>query len=468
MAVPAGGGDAFSDTLGDRGRCLPVEGEAERFITAFDTFDWRFFRKGLLVLEEGTLRRYYSYREERAEPSSEEIAAIAGIRGQLEVSSWRVNAGGCRLLDDEEKLIGRGDLYGHPRGGSFFGVRVEPLRGYQKECEKLSRRVAASGGISGPTAFYGALLSFGGRKAGEYSQSVNLFLEPDLALPAAFGELFSYFLTILQENRPGILLRLDTEFLHDYRVALRRLRAVTSHMKKEMPPELYATLTEELKSLFAATGRARDLDVLALRREEYGDLLPRQLRPGLHTFFDHVEEERTEAYREIQRLLSSEAYDERISRLWLSVESARGAPWKGTLLLREAVGRWVKKRRAPIVRVLGDKRFLESGSELHRLRIECKKLRYLLEVFGSLYPEVKLAGVLRELKRFQDTLGASHDAAVQRSFLSGMLEEWGSGNHAVAGAIGGLLTELSRQYTEEDKKISKAADRLRGRLRSLQ
>lgn len=478
VAVTAGGEKALKAVLGEAGYSLVEDAGTEETFEAMDTFDWRFFNKGLLVLEVGERFIIFSFEEEETlgtAPSDEgrgghlpgQVAAVAGIRRLLDVSTWFRHRGCCRILDDQGKLIGRGDLYRSRQTRSFFGLKIVPLRGYQGECEGLARRLAASGGIRGARRFYGALLSRGGRRAGAYSPAVTLSLAPELMLPEAYGKLFSYFLSILEENRPGILGDLDTEFLHDYRVALRRLRSVTSQMKKEMPAALNSFLSGELKSLFSATSRGRDLDVLALRREAYAGLLPEKLRPGLYTFFDRVEEERVAAYDEIRHLLSSPSYPERMQRLRAAFDASNPQEWLGSLHLRDAVAQWVRKRSGRVLEIMGEGGFEKVPGELHALRIECKKLRYLLETFNSLYSEKELGPILKNLKRFQDALGASQDLAVQTEFLSDMLREWGTGNHAVAGAIGGLLTELNRRGVGQEMVVAEEVDRMRRSLGRL-
>jgi CHAD domain-containing protein len=51
--------------------------------------------------------------------------------------------------------------------------------------------------------------------------------------------------------------------------------------------------------------------------------------------------------------------------------------------------------------------------ELHELRKDAKRLRYLLECFGSLYPSELVGPVVRELKSLQDVLGDYQDSQVQ-------------------------------------------------------
>ena len=55
-----------------------------------------------------------------------------------------------------------------------------------------------------------------------------------------------------------------------------------------------------------------------------------------------------------------------------------------------------------------------AAESLHELRKRCKELRYLLEIFGSLYDPGRLWQAVRELKALQDCLGEFQDTEVQR------------------------------------------------------
>jgi CHAD domain-containing protein len=55
---------------------------------------------------------------------------------------------------------------------------------------------------------------------------------------------------------------------------------------------------------------------------------------------------------------------------------------------------------------------------LHRLRIDAKKLRYLLELFRSLYRDDVIRSLVKELKRLQDILGGFNDMEVQQARLT--------------------------------------------------
>ena len=60
---------------------------------------------------------------------------------------------------------------------------------------------------------------------------------------------------------------------------------------------------------------------------------------------------------------------------------------------------------------------------LHELRIECKKLRYLMEFFRGLYDGPKIERLIKALKQLQDLLGDFNDYEVQQVSLRGFAEE---------------------------------------------
>jgi CHAD domain-containing protein len=60
---------------------------------------------------------------------------------------------------------------------------------------------------------------------------------------------------------------------------------------------------------------------------------------------------------------------------------------------------------------------------LHDLRKTCKKLRYLIEFFQSLYSPLEIKLLIKNLKELQELLGDFQDCAVQESALKHFSEE---------------------------------------------
>ena len=96
----------------------------------------------------------------------------------------------------------------------------------------------------------------------------------------------------------------------------------------------------------------------------------------------------------------------------------------------------------------GKVRRKSPAEKLHRVRIDCKKLRYLLEFFSSLYERRDQSTLVRELKQLQDNLGDFNDICVQQDYLLNISAELPAGQQKVKNtlvAIGSLIETLDRK-----------------------
>ena len=87
----------------------------------------------------------------------------------------------------------------------------------------------------------------------------------------------------------------------------------------------------------------------------------------------------------------------------------------------------------------------ESPAEdLHELRKKGKELRYLLELFGTLYPDDATKPLVKALKALQDTLGRHQDREVQAAQLRALRDDLAvvEGGPAALMAVGLLVERL--------------------------
>jgi CHAD domain-containing protein len=85
---------------------------------------------------------------------------------------------------------------------------------------------------------------------------------------------------------------------------------------------------------------------------------------------------------------------------------------------------------------------------LHSLRIECKRLRYLLEFFTNLFPGDEINRLIKQLKKLQDNLGLFQDFSVQEETLMGFVEKFNlenPENRQTILAIGALVGSLDSE-----------------------
>jgi CHAD domain-containing protein len=85
---------------------------------------------------------------------------------------------------------------------------------------------------------------------------------------------------------------------------------------------------------------------------------------------------------------------------------------------------------------------------LHVLRIECKKLRYLLEFFAGLFPRKKVKTLIEQLKNLQDNLGDFNDLCIQQEYLLNISAELPASQRQLQKtlvAIGSLIETLDHK-----------------------
>lgn len=245
----------------------------------------------------------------------------------------------------------------------------------------------------------------GPRAGGESSGSVA-------AADALRAELWAQYLTV-RRNEEGVLDDTDTESLHDFRVAVRRARSVLGQFGGVFAPEPAARLRRVLSWFGRSTGKLRDLHVYLAHEAAYRGMLSGPLAQDLAPLFDFVRRERGAALRGLADVMRSPEYEAAL-RWWrecVEDPSALG-PRGSEPVLRLAGARVAKKCRAVLEQ--GHRlRGRADAADLHSLRIECKKLRYLLEMLADLMPEARAA--VHGLKKLQDALGRIQDLTVHES-----------------------------------------------------
>ncbi len=98
-------------------------------------------------------------------------------------------------------------------------------------------------------------------------------------------------------------------------------------------------------------------------------------------------------------------------------------------------------------------------TEVHELRIHCKKLRYLMEFFSPMFPAKTIKDLIKALKVLQDNLGLFNDYSVQQESLQTFITEHTSKdskqNLSIAKSVGALIAMLyQKQLAERAKVIS--------------
>ena len=334
-------------------------------------------------------------------------------------------------------------------------IQLMPVKGYDDELVRVKSNL--SDWLSAKISFsewYARLLHLVGRTPGDYTSKINLTLKPDMPSGQAAREILKYLFRTMRQNEEGIKADIDTEFLHDFRVAVRRTRSALGQIKGVFPPEALNHFKTEFAALGKLTNHMRDLDVYLLKQDDYRAMLPDYLGPGLVPFFKGLQSERKKELRRIKNSLESEAYAQLVSEwdtfLNSKNESTDSSTPNTRIPILNLARKLIRKRFKKIIAAGEAIDERSPDAALHRLRIECKKLRYLLEFFASLFPPKKMLYLIKHLKILQTHLGDFNDLSVQQATLKEFLKKYSAPEQnkpEIASAIGGLITHLFHAQT---------------------
>lgn len=218
---------------------------------------------------------------------------------------------------------------------------------------------------------------------------------------------------VIRRQHPRALEGVDPEGVHQMRVAMRRTRAVMKAFRDMLGDDVVAGFNTELRWLARNLGRARDADVTA-----------RDARAAGEADADHYEkflaQETVSAYEHLVEILQSDrcaALEAELQRFIATGPTSAMQTRFGNLSVAECARQFV---RSALLQLLehGDAIGADSpATQLHKLRIEAKRFRYLLDFFSTVQPE-RWVQTTEAVKKLQDVLGEHQDAVTAQERLT--------------------------------------------------
>ena len=274
----------------------------------------------------------------------------------------------------------------------------------------------------------------------------------------------------LQQNLHGMVAGNHAEYLHQIRVALRRLRVALGMAASLCADEQLNALREEVAALGITFGRVREWDVflaevmhpIAAQRPEDG---------AMQALLSESEQRRTDSYaalrdtaltRDIQRLML------RFS-LWMNspywqqlaadATDNEGMPSGRDFATRHLhhLAKVYRRELAYLDRLVASPDINLYFQQLHALRINVKKLRYSIDFFKYLYGNKKSESYLVALVSVQETLGKIHDCLMAHRLLEILSEHSGMSGYAEAVRL--IRENLSQNLSDELKLLHKPLER---------
>ena len=341
------------------------------------------------------------------------VARACGIRALLIIDQRRRLVRRAELRNADGKIVARLDVDEPADGTAAPVIAVRPLRGYRKAAVQARQLVST---VLEPAADEPTAPDATGPSVVDPESPARLLLATELA----------DFLQEVRVNLPGTIGDIDTEFLHDIRVAVRRTRSLLKLGRPALPPHLRETWEPRFKWLGDLTTPVRDLDVYQLGLPEMTGWLLATSAADLGPFQAYLAGRRAVERRTLLRALRGarlrrllDDWPIELSALADSARSADGAAWSAGALAQANVSR--AHRRV----VRGGTAISDSSppEALHLLRKRCKELRYALEMFAPVLEGAQVAKAIKDLKMLQDVLGRFQDSEVQRTTLRGFAHE---------------------------------------------
>jgi CHAD domain-containing protein len=230
----------------------------------------------------------------------------------------------------------------------------------------------------------------------------------------------------IQEHLPGVRLDIDTEFVHQARVATRRMRSALRLFQGALPDKTAEHFRKELGWIAAAFGDVRDLDVFLLNLPRVFATIesatPRQQLALERWVMDH----RVTPLETLKSALDSNRFRSLRSRL---------GTYLGTPLPKHPHGPVALKTIGEVAPVIILKKYsgvIARGRKVlrkpklmnfHRLRIQMKKLRYACEFVAPAYGN-SLDAFINRTVAIQDCLGELQDTVFTQAFIDRIIRDW--------------------------------------------
>jgi CHAD domain-containing protein len=388
----------------------------------------------------GRHRRWLA-RDLPAGPLRDRLTPVIEMRALLPLAQVRAEEQALQVLNRDAKTVVRLSLITPAAlDAAAEPVPVTPrlevrgVLGYPRPVERLQELLTKEAGLVEATVGLAdeVLVATGGDPDGIRTK-VRVPMAPGDRTDKAALRVLRDLAGMVEANLPGTLADHDTEFLHDLRVAVRRSRSVLREMKGAFPPDELARQRATLRWIQAITGPTRDLDVQLLEWDGLAAGVPAERHAALAPVRKLLAQHRAAALRSLKRDLRGAEYRDGWAAYRSFLEGGFGSPGDRPDAKRpvaEVAGRRIRRVYARMVDMGTAITDDSPADELHDLRKRGKELRYLLELFGGLWPDDVVKPMVRTLKNLQNVLGTHQDREVQADHLRALADE-------LAGQVGG-------------------------------
>ena len=360
-------------------------------------------------------------------PLQQVLTSVIGVRRLLAQADAERYGSFLEVLDGRRKTVARLRIEsGRARPPMVRSawqplpifITLTSLRGYEDVYQRLVPVIESRPGIElSPERLDDVMLRQVGASAG--CRLSSPLTDLDRTVPAEVGarKIHLGLRQLLILNEPGLRASIDTEFLHDFRVTIRRTRSLLGQIRHVFPQRVVTHFSSEFSWIGRLTGPLRDIDVLLLALRARSEDISSVEIEVVTAFLGEL---RQQEHQKLVEALDSDRYRKLLS------------DWEAFLTRSNTIGQKPRNSERPLAHVVArrawrlSERIADNAvsvdehtepAQLHQLRIRAKKLRYLLDATPALFDTADLEYILNALKKLQRVLGDFNDAQVQETRL---------------------------------------------------
>ncbi|MFT7879009.1 MAG: CHAD domain-containing protein [Sulfurimonas sp.] len=255
------------------------------------------------------------------------------------------------------------------------------------------------------------------------------------------------------QNDPG-----DIEALHQFRIRMRKLRAVLQEFEVFFDPEWLKKHKRLLADLMEQTNDKRDNDVLLSDIDAFAKKVSSKNKKSLDQWKKSLQKKEKNLEKTLLLFMNGDQLSAELIALreHFNTETIYHVSARQPLIL---VAITIIDQKIREIIAQGKELTAQSQKKAyHKLRIEFKKLRYLLELLSPVIPQKKLDKVLSHLKKVQTILGEINDLQIQKNELKSLCEH-------CKGKKKKSLERLKKQMKHREKKRIKAFQKVFDRFK---
>lgn len=269
-----------------------------------------------------------------------------------------------------------------------------------------------------------------------------------ISIQSLLNKKLNLLINDIKLNRKAILQNSNkTEYLHKFRISIRKIRVYLTYLSKYFQGDILIKCKKEFKYLGELTNEPRDLDVYIEKFDHYTRLLPKNKQNNLINLISYLKNKKAKEYKKLFKFLNSKIYKNIIKNITNQMK-------KNNLFVskRHKASKVAYKSLSNTYTLIINKGIIINqnslNSEFHKLRIDFKILRYLIELFLPFYKNKDRVKIIKKLKVIQTLLGNFNDYVVHGCKVKFFIKELN-----ISGKQLKTLNNLIEKYTKEQNKI---------------